>query len=113
MMGWNALFHSDKRFTPDPTKSAEVNRGDYLVNGLAHCDTCHTPRNLLMAADNSKPLAGGSLGSWYAPNITSDKVSGIGAWSNDEIVTYLRTGHVEGKAQSAGPMAEAVEHSLQ
>jgi len=113
MIGWNALFHSDKRFTPDPAKSAEVNRGDYLVNGLAHCDTCHTPRNVLMAADNSQALAGGALGSWYAPNITSDKVSGIGAWSADEIVAYLRTGHVEGKAQAAGPMAEAVENSLQ
>lgn len=113
MIGWNALFHSDKRFTPDPAKSAEVNRGDYLVNGLAHCDTCHTPRNVLMAADNSKALAGGALGSWYAPNITSDKVSGIGAWSGDEIVAYLRSGHVEGKAQAAGPMAEAVENSLQ
>ena len=113
MLGWNALFHSQKRFTPDPGKSAEVNRGDYLVNALAHCDTCHTPRNVLMAADNSKPLAGGALGSWYAPNITSDKTSGIGAWSTDELVAYLRTGHVEGKAQAAGPMAEAVEHSLQ
>jgi mono/diheme cytochrome c family protein len=113
MIGWNALFHSSTRFTPDPAKSAEVNRGDYLVNALAHCDTCHTPRNLLMAADNSKPLAGGALGSWYAPNITADKVSGIGAWSSDEIVAYLRTGHVEGKAQAAGPMAEAVENSLQ
>lgn len=113
MIGWNALFHSTQRFTADPAKSAEVNRGDYLVNALAHCDTCHTPRNLLMAADNSTPLAGGALGGWYAPNITSDKVSGIGAWSNDEIVAYLRTGHVEGKAQAAGPMAEAVENSLQ
>ncbi len=113
MLGWNALFHSQKRFTPDPGKSAEVNRGDYLVNALAHCDTCHTPRNVLMAADNSKPLAGGALGGWYAPNITSDKTSGIGAWSSAELVAYLRTGHVEGKAQAAGPMAEAVEHSLQ
>jgi mono/diheme cytochrome c family protein len=113
MIGWNALYHSSQRFTPDPQKSAEVNRGDYLVNALAHCDTCHTPRNLLMGADNAKALAGGSLGSWYAPNITSDKVSGIGAWSSDELVAYLRTGHVQGKAQAAGPMAEAVENSLQ
>ena len=113
MIGWNALFHSAERFQPDTRKSAEVNRGDYLVNALAHCDTCHTPRNLLMGADNSKALSGGSLGGWYAPNITSDKVSGIGAWSTEELVAYLRTGHVEGKAQAAGPMAEAVENSLQ
>ena len=113
MIGWNLLFHSDARFKPDASKSAEVNRGDYLVNALAHCDTCHTPRNFLMGADSGKPLGGGSLGSWYAPNISSDKVNGIGAWSNDEIVAYLRTGHVAGKAQAAGPMAEAIEHSLQ
>lgn len=113
MLGWNALFHSKQRFEPDPAKSAEVNRGDYLVNALAHCDTCHTPRNVLMGPNNAQALAGAAVGPWYAPNITSDKVSGIGAWSRDEIVTYLRTGHVAGKAQAAGPMAEAVEHSLQ
>lgn len=113
MIGWNALFHSAERFKADASKSAEVNRGDYLVNALAHCDTCHTPRNLLMGADNGRALSGGSLGGWYAPNITSDKVSGIGAWSTDELVAYLRTGHAEGKAQAAGPMAEAVENSLQ
>lgn len=113
MFVWNRLFHDTTRFTPDTSKSAEINRGDYLVNALAHCDTCHTPRNLLMAADNSKPLSGSTVGPWYAPNISSDKVSGIGAWSSDEIVAYLRTGHAEGKAQAAGPMAEAVEHSLQ
>lgn len=113
MLGWNALFHSQKRFVADPGKSAQVNRGDYLVNALAHCDTCHTPRNALMAADNEKALSGGSLGAWYAPNITSDKTSGIGDWSSDELVAYLRSGHVEGKAQAAGPMAEAVENSLQ
>jgi mono/diheme cytochrome c family protein len=113
MIGWNLLFLDSKPFTPDAGKSAEINRGDYLVNALAHCDTCHTPRNFLMAADNSKPLGGAVLGSWYAPNISADKVSGIGAWSSDEIVAYLRTGHVAGKAQAAGPMAEAVENSLQ
>lgn len=113
MLGWNALFHSSKRFEADPGKSEQVNRGDYLVNALGHCDTCHTPRDLLMGAKNDKALSGGSLGAWYAPNITSDKTSGIGAWSSDELVAYLRSGHVEGKAQAAGPMAEAVENSLQ
>jgi len=113
MLAWNTLFHSQKRFEADPAKSEVVNRGDYLVNALAHCDTCHTPRNILMAADNTKALSGGSLGAWYAPNITSDKISGIGAWSSDELVAYLRSGHVDGKAQAAGPMAEAVENSLQ
>ncbi|MEJ5081131.1 MULTISPECIES: c-type cytochrome [unclassified Ochrobactrum] len=113
MAAWNLLFLDKTRFTPDASKSTEWNRGAYLSEALAHCSTCHTPRNDLMAEQSSKALSGGSLGSWYAPNITSDPVSGIGDWSQEELVQYLRTGHVAGKAQAAGPMAEAIEHSLQ
>nr|WP_235515015.1 cytochrome c [Erwinia sp. Leaf53] len=113
MAVWNLMFAENTRFVPSPTASDEVNRGDYLVNALAHCDTCHTPRNLLMGQQNDQPLAGGSLGSWYAPDITPDVHSGIGGWSKAELAQYLKTGHVKGKAQAAGPMAEAVEHSLQ
>lgn len=111
---WNALFLKDVRFQPDAAKSEQVNRGAYLANALAHCSTCHTPRNTLMAEDLGKPfLSGGSVGPWFAPNITSDAVHGIGGWSDDELVRYLKTGQVHGKAQAAGPMAEAIEHSLQ
>lgn len=113
MIGWNAIYANNKPFTPDAGKSQEYNRGNYLVNGLAHCSACHTPRTLLMGEDIHRPLGGGSLGAWYAPNISSDKAAGIGGWSDDELYTYLKTGHVMGKAQAAGPMAEAVEHSLQ
>lgn len=108
---WNLLFADSQRFTPRPDKSPEVNRGDYLVNALAHCDTCHTPRNFLMAQKNDLAFSGSSLGSWYAPNITPDAQSGIGSWSRDELARYLKTGHIA-KAQAAGPMAEAVEHGL-
>ncbi|WP_414716513.1 c-type cytochrome [Tatumella sp. UBA2305] len=113
MKFWNLLYADNKTFQPDAQKSAEWNRGNYLVNGLAHCDTCHTPRGFMMNEQTDQPLAGAHLGSWYAPNITSDKVSGIGGWSNDEIVEYLKTGRAAGKNQAAGGMAEAVEHSLQ
>lgn len=114
MAVWNALFLKDERFTPDPAKSEEVNRGAYLAGALAHCSTCHTPRNTLMAEDLGKPfLSGANVGPWFAPNITSDPVHGIGGWSDDELVQYLKTGQVHGKAQAAGPMAEAIEHSLQ
>ncbi|WP_431101548.1 c-type cytochrome [Roseateles noduli] len=114
MAVWNALFLKDERFTPDPAKSEPVNRGAYLANALAHCSTCHTPRNTLMAEELGKPfLSGANVGPWFAPNITSDPVHGIGGWSEDELVQYLRTGQVHGKAQAAGPMAEAIEHSLQ
>ncbi|ARN23442.1 cytochrome c [Piscinibacter gummiphilus] len=114
MVAWNALFLKDERFVPDPSKTDEVNRGAYLAQALAHCSTCHTPRNALMAEQDGKGfLSGGSVGPWFAPNITSDPVHGIGAWTEAELVQYLRTGRVTGKAQAAGPMAEAVEHSLQ
>ncbi|QIL83502.1 cytochrome c [Diaphorobacter sp. HDW4A] len=113
MLAWNALFLDAKRFTPDPKQSPEWNRGAYLTEALEHCAACHTPRNTLMAADKSRAFAGSQLGPWYAPNITSDPISGIGAWSVDELVQYLRTGRAEGKGQAAGGMAEAVENSLQ
>jgi mono/diheme cytochrome c family protein len=112
MAGWNLLFLDKNPFVPDPSKGAVWNRGAYLATGLAHCSTCHTPRNALMAEQLSKNLGGSPLGTWYAPNITSDANSGIGSWSADELTAYLRTGRVAGKAQAAGPMAEAVDHSL-
>ena len=113
MAVWNLLFLDKTRFTPNPAKSAEWNRGAYLADALEHCSTCHTPRNAFMAEDASQLFAGSAVGSWYAPNITSDKVAGIGGWSDDELIRYLKTGNVVGKAQAAGPMAEAVENSLQ
>lgn len=113
MAAWNWIFLDSKPFTPDPGKNAQWNRGAYLVRGLGHCGTCHTPRNLMMAEKVSQEFGGGDLGPWYAPNITSDPNSGIGGWQTSEIVEYLHAGHAAGKAQAAGPMAEAVDHSLQ
>jgi mono/diheme cytochrome c family protein len=113
MAFWNMLYLHDARFQTDSSKSAEWNRGAYLTTVLGHCDACHTPRNTLMAEDNDRAFGGAQLGAWYAPNISSDPVSGIGAWSDTEIVQYLKTGHVDGKNQAAGGMAEAVQNSLQ
>jgi fructose 5-dehydrogenase cytochrome subunit len=113
MIGWNMLFLDDRRFTPDASKSADWNRGAYLTDVMEHCNACHTPRNLLMAESNDKAYAGGPVGTWYAPNITSDPVSGVGGWSNAEVIQYLKTGIAHGKGQAAGGMAEAVQNSLQ
>ncbi|EJM96304.1 cytochrome c [Herbaspirillum sp. YR522] len=113
MRAWNLLFLDRKPYTPDPTYSQQVNRGSYLVNGLAHCGACHTPRNVAMAEQSSRLLAGAALGPWWAPNITSDPVAGIGGWSDAELRQYLKTGRAPGKGQAAGPMAEAVSNSLQ
>ena len=113
MMAWNLLFLDAASFVPDPHQSAEWNRGAYLVQGAAHCSTCHTPRGFLMQEEGSRALSGGQVGPWYAPNITSDPISGIGRWTKEELVAYLRTGHLSGKAQASGSMGEAVEHSFQ
>lgn len=114
MWGWNLLFLKQKPFSDDPAQSADWNRGKYLVNNLEHCGECHTPRNTLMGTETgNNELSGAALGSWYAPNLTSDPLSGLGGWQRDQLETYLKTGHVEGKAQAAGPMAEAITNSLQ
>jgi fructose 5-dehydrogenase cytochrome subunit len=113
MMAWNLLFRDSTAFVPDPQQSAEWNRGAYLVRGAAHCSTCHTPRGFLMQEEASRALSGAQVGPWYAPNITSDSISGIGRWTREELVAYLRTGHLSGKAQAAGSMGEAVENSFQ
>ena len=113
MMAWNFLFLDMKVFAPDARQSAEWNRGAYLAQGAAHCSTCHTPRGFLMQEETSRALSGAQVGPWYAPNITSDPVSGIGSWTKEELAAYLRTGHLRGNAQAAGSMGEAVEHSFE
>jgi mono/diheme cytochrome c family protein len=113
MAAWNLLFLDSRPFAPDPSKSAGWNRGAYLVRGLTHCGACHTPRNWLMAEQSSHELAGGDVGPWNAPNITSDANSGVGGWSESDLVIYMKLGHAAGRAQAAGPMAEAVDDSLQ
>ncbi|XCC97632.1 cytochrome c (plasmid) [Salipiger sp. H15] len=112
MIGWNLMFRDTSVHEDEPGKSAEWNRGAYLVEGPAHCSTCHTPRGVLMQEKASQHLAGAQVGAWYAPNITSDPQDGIGAWSKNEIVAYLATGRAEGRAQAGGSMAEAVSHSF-
>jgi fructose 5-dehydrogenase cytochrome subunit len=113
MLGWNILFLDTQVFAPDQQQSAQWNRGAYLVEGAAHCGTCHTPRGFLMQEQTGRALSGAQVGPWYAPNITSDPASGIGSWSREELAAYLRNGHLRGKAQAAGSMGEAVEHSFQ
>ncbi|MCW6026798.1 cytochrome c [Stenotrophomonas sp. SRS1] len=112
MAVWNLLFLDKTPFKPDTAQSAQWNRGAYLVEGLAHCSSCHSPRGLMMQEVGGKAFAGGSLGDWYAPNITSHPISGIGGWTDDELAEYLKTGRVEGKGQAGGGMAEAVTNSL-
>lgn len=111
MNGWNFLYLSSGAPVADPSKSADYNRGRYLVEGPAHCGTCHTPRDRFMGEQLSASLSGTYLGSWHVPNITPDPVSGIGNWTVGEIVSYLKTGQATGKASAAGGMGEVVQHN--
>ena len=111
MTFWSAFFNENARFRPNTAQSAEWNRGAYVAEALAHCGECHTPRNFALALDNRNKFSGAVFG-WYAFNITSDKESGIGAWSDDELRNYLSTGHASGRGTAAGPMGEAVDQSL-
>ena len=112
MMVWAALFNRDTRFAPDPSKSAEWNRGAYLAEALAHCGECHTPRNLGFALDNRRKFAGALTAGWRAFNITSDKATGVGGWSDAELASYLASGHADGHGTASGPMGEAVDRSF-
>ena len=112
MLFWSALFNPDTRFTPDTSKSPEWNRGAYLVEALAHCGECHTPRNLAFALDNRNKFAGAVTAGWRAFNISSDKSTGIGGWKDEDLAAYLSSGHAAGHGAASGPMGEAVDHSL-
>lgn len=111
MAAWNFVTTKEQPETGDSATYDPMRRGRYLTTALEHCGTCHTPRNFMLSEKQDHFLAGASLGAWYAPNVTSSKTSGIGTWSEDDLVTYLRTGRLKGHAQAAGPMGEAVEHS--
>ena len=110
MAFWNRLNFTPGRFQPNPQKSAEWNRGAYIVEGPAHCGTCHTPKNLLGGDKTGRPLAGAALQGWFAPNITPNARQGIGNWSKDELARYLKSG-TNSWTLASGPMADAVSHS--
>lgn len=110
MVGWNALYFRPGEFKPDPGKSAEWNRGAYLVEAAEHCGLCHTPKNAMGGDESSKAMQGSVLQDWFAPNLTGDRRIGIGDWSVDDIALYLKTGRNRYDIAS-GPMADAVTHS--
>jgi mono/diheme cytochrome c family protein len=107
MIGWNLMFFANTgTFKPVPTESAQWNRGAYLVQGLEHCATCHTDKNLVGADVSGPGMQGYVVDGWNAPALTDD-ASGIGTWSVKDIATYLKTGH-NAYADANGPMSEAI-----
>jgi len=110
LVAWDELNFRPGEFKPVAGKSPAWNRGAYVVEGLAHCGLCHTPKNAAGGDETSQRLKGYALQGWFAPDITNNKWRGIGSWSVEDIVTYLKTGHNRFSAAS-GPMAEAIMDS--
>ena len=109
MKAWNWLNFTEGEFEPDAEKSEQWNRGAYLVQGLGHCGSCHTPKNLIGGDRRDGTLKGGELQGWMAPNISNTAHVGLAEWTEDDIVQYLKTGANRYDIAS-GPMAEAVEN---
>lgn len=108
---WNWIYHDNSQFEPDAKQSDEWNRGAYLVQGAAHCGTCHTPRGFAMqelSLSDTHPsyLRGAELEGWYAGDIRGE------LYQQEEMVALLKTGRSH-KDAVLGPMAEVITHSSQ
>jgi mono/diheme cytochrome c family protein len=110
MTAWNALYFHRGEFQPVAGKSVEWNRGAYLVEGLMHCAACHTPKNFAGGDKTGEALRGYAVQGWFAPDITGNTRYGLGSWTIDDIVAYLKTGHNRISA-ATGPMADEVSKS--
>ncbi|MGL4668016.1 MAG: c-type cytochrome [Saezia sp.] len=112
--GWKLLnFYKGGKHSRTNGNNAMEQRGSYLGETLTICGSCHTPRTITMGSDPSRALVGALiLENWHAPNITPDKIRGIGKWTDEELKQYLRTGEVSGKSYAIGPMKEIITTSL-
>jgi mono/diheme cytochrome c family protein len=113
LAAWRALFFSPGTQQADPSRSAPWNRGAYLVNGLGHCNACHSGRNLFGAPSSGTLDLGGGLipvQNWYAPSLSAREEAGVADWALPEIVDLLGTG-VSVRGSAIGPMADVVRDS--
>jgi mono/diheme cytochrome c family protein len=110
--GWKLLFFHGGTYKPDATKSAEWNHGAYLVEGLAHCGACHTPRNALGAERANASFAGGNVDNWKAYAINTQSPSPV-PWDTEALYAYLRDGWHADHGTARGPMAEVVSNLSQ
>jgi mono/diheme cytochrome c family protein len=110
--GWKFLFFDDKPFVGDASKSAEWNRGAYLVNGPGHCAECHSPRNALGGVVKSQRFAGGPNpeGEGWVPNITQ---KGLSEWSDKDIAYFLETGQTPEGDSAGGSMTRVIANTSQ
>jgi len=110
--GWKFLFLDGQPFGPDPSKSAQWNRGAYLVNGPGHCAECHSPRNVLGGIETGKRFAGGPdlEGKGWVPNITQ---KGLADYSEKDIAYLLETGQTPDGDSVGGAMTAVIRNTSQ
>jgi mono/diheme cytochrome c family protein len=111
LAGWKLLFLHGEPFVPDPSRSAQWNRGAYLVNGAGHCAECHSPRDLLGGIVDSERFAGGPTpdGGGWVPNITPIGLQqGDEKWSEKDIVSFLADGMTPSGDFAGSTMAEVI-----
>ena len=110
---WKMLYFKPGPLQPTPDKPPAWNRGAYLVKAVAHCGECHTPRNLLGGFKSAQELAGNPNGvdDAKAPNITPDRETGIGKWTENDLVYYLETGATPDGDYAGDAMAEVIDNS--
>ena len=109
---WKLLFFHDAPFKPDASKSAQWNRGAYLVNGPGHCAECHSPRNIFGAVIAGRRFHGGPSPNLQGgvPDITQAK---LGKWSVADIAETLDTGMTMDADMVGAAMAEEVRNTSQ
>ena len=113
LAAWRALYFNEGVYNLDTSQSEEWNRGAYLVQGLGHCNACHTTRNLLGASEEDSLNGGKIMGvNWYAPSLSSHAEAGGSDWTIEEYIELLSVGISE-RAVASGPMATIVGQSLQ
>jgi mono/diheme cytochrome c family protein len=111
---WRAFFFAPRVYEPEPARSAEWNRGAYLVRGLGHCSACHAQRNAFGATSEKLELSGGLIPgeNWYAPSLGAAGEAGVAHWRDEQVVALLKDGVTSG-ASVLGPMADVVYRSTQ
>jgi len=111
---WLATFAAVEN-PPASAPPSGVARGEYLTRAVGHCGECHTPRTMTMAVDNTRFLAGNPKGKGpegsAVPNITPDRETGLGSWTEEQITDYLETGNKPDGDVAGGLMAEVIQGS--
>lgn len=110
MRGWNWLFFKPGILMPDQHRSAEWNRGRYLVEGVGHCGACHTPKNFFGADKRGQKFGGGLVAGMFAPRLDGAVRSGLKSWSVEDIAEYLQSGR-NGRSHAGKLMSEVVVNS--